>query len=763
VLAQARAFAQCQPVRRALVVGINTYQRGVKRVSAIPAEKALVPRLPVTGAGTHPVFRNLEGAVNDAREFAALLRSSQFEPANIILLIEQEATAQNILDTFRRHLIDESTCPGDISVFFYSGHGSEIRNVARPEDSTDAYDQTLVPYDAADGVPDIRDKELVRLYAVAARKGVVLTVIADSCHSGGLSRGAAAFARTKDLPRDPRYVNDKGIAEDPTRQSPDYRLPMLLLAAAFEKEAAREDDSGDETHGALSAALFEQLRNHPQHDAIGAIFSDVQAAVTGRFVDQHPQIFGEGRSQRDLFGQPADSTTGLVARYLRLSPTGDLLLDRGTASGIHQGCEFKSATAAPDLRVRITDARLADSDAEVIAGSAGMLRPGDGFLLYRWIVPDQHSLTVYYARAGPAIEELANAAGALAQLESAGIRIIPDPTVESPEFQIWWIDGAWQLLAGGAGPAQELGAALDTEMVKRLLHPGDSLFVNFPLPSESAGKMVLGAGTPNDAVRVQTQPGSPEYLLAGRWTGKEFAYAWLRPGVTDEDQPKLNLPVRTGWVASGTAGFEQELSAKALQLNRIKGWLMLELPGGGNRGAFPYHLELRKVADSDSAPPHDSVMKQNERYKVWLTAKEAGLADAVKFGGVEQRWIYVLSLDSDGTIERIFPADEGNVGNHLPLEGARPTEISLTGEAFDFSVEPPYGLDTFILLSSVTPIDPRILPVEGVRDRSDRRGFADPLSALLGNIGANGQSRGAPSEVPVTWSVETQTYRTAAK
>jgi len=176
-----RAEADCQPARRALVVGINTYSG--PRPPGVRVEKPLVARLPIQGTGAARPFDNLDGAVNDASDFADLLESSGFDfpRQNVVRLLEEKATAQNILDTFQRHLVDAASCPGDIEVFYYSGHGSQIRNrYVRDETAPDRFDETLVPYDAADGVPDIRNKELDRLYLKAALKGVFLTVIADS-------------------------------------------------------------------------------------------------------------------------------------------------------------------------------------------------------------------------------------------------------------------------------------------------------------------------------------------------------------------------------------------------------------------------------------------------------------------------------------------------------------------------------------------------------------------------------------------------------
>jgi len=755
-LAIFQADGQCQPVRRALVVGINTYESGKLRKAASTVQKPLVSRLPIMGSGDRPSFSNLRGAVNDAVDFSILLQKYGFEEKNIKLLPEEEATAQNILDQFQARLIDASTCPGDVSVFFYSGHGSEIRNVARPENSTDAYDQTLVPYDAADGAADIRDKELVRLYLAAAKKGIWLTVVADSCHSGGLSRGAAGFSRGKDAPKDPRYVKDEGIAEDPTRKDSGVPHTVLVLAAAYEKEEAKEDDSGEKPHGAFTKALLEKLRDHPENEAIGAIFSDVQAAVANRFGDQHPQIFGEGRGELDMIGQQANSTAGMIVRFKRINFDGTYLLDRGTISGLYEDCVLKSeAKDSNGLKFRIKAARLGDSDAEVSAGSAVGLQPGDRFGIERWVVPQSNALLVYYEKKGPPLEDLQKAAAAVAKLEADGIKIVRDPSVETPKYQIWWSKGTWRLIGGST-----LGPELDPERIEKLVGPGASLAVNFPLPGSSGGKLELG-GTQNDAVRVQDSPEGPEYMLQGQWDGKDFAYAWVHPGVTDDDQKGINLPVRSSWFPADSVTFEQDLRDMAWKLNRIKGWMTLGGPPGGNgdQGDFPYRLSIRKVGTTEALKDRESRTARGESYKVWLTASAADLAKATSTGDIPQRWVYVLSIDRDGNIDVHIPMGEGNIGNHVPEPDTQPAELQLTARKFDFSVGKPFGLDTYILLVSAEPIDPRVLSASGVRSR----GGTNPLENLLGKIGTRSRGTEKAPAVPTTWSVQRLTVRSFEK
>ncbi len=300
-----------------------------------------------------------------------------------------------------------------------------------------------------------------------------------------------------------------------------------------------------------------------------------------------------------------------------------------------------------------------------------------------------------------------------------------------------------------------MGTLLDPEELKKLLPAGASLFVNFPLPSLPAS-IELGEGSKNDAVHVQKSPAGPDYTLAGQWDGAEFLYAWVRPGAISEDQNEMNLPVRTDWFSAASPAFASDLCEAALKLNRIKAWMTLSPPPGGDdkSNRFPYRLSLRKVGTSDSLRDRESQTHQGERYKVWLTASAA-----IK-GDIPPRWIYVLAIDRDGDIQVLIPSGEGNTGNQVPLD-TPPAELQLTSQPYDFEIGGPYGLDTYILLTSADPIDPRVLSASGVRSRSANHEGANPLANLLSSLGASGRSRDAAkaAPVPITWSIERLTVR----
>jgi hypothetical protein len=203
----------------------------------------------------------------------------------------------------------------------------------------------------------------------------------------------------------------------------------------------------------------------------------------------------------------------------------------------------------------------------------------------------------------------------------------------------------------------------------------------------------------------------------------------------------------------------------AVKLNRIKGWMTLAGPPGGNseEDFFPYRLSLKKVGSSEYLHEKDSHTTKDEHYKVWLTASPADIDKATRTGDIPQRWIYVLAIDREGTIDVVIPASEGNIGNHVPERETKPAALQLTAQPYDFSVGPPFGLDTYILLVSEDPIDPRVIPASGVVAKSASRGNMSPLASLLSNVGAGSRGITKPAAVPTTWSVQRVTFLSSEK
>jgi hypothetical protein len=125
----------------------------------------------------------LAGCVADARDWARTLGTLGFETT---LLLDDVATRTRILADLRA-LISGSQ-PGDVVVFQYSGHGTELEDIDGDEvDGTNgARDEALCPYDIAQGAFVI-DDDLAEIFG-AIPDGVNVTCFMDCCHSGTITR-----------------------------------------------------------------------------------------------------------------------------------------------------------------------------------------------------------------------------------------------------------------------------------------------------------------------------------------------------------------------------------------------------------------------------------------------------------------------------------------------------------------------------------------------------------------------------------------------
>ncbi|KAJ0098750.1 hypothetical protein Patl1_19773 [Pistacia atlantica] len=126
----------------------------------------------------------LKGCINDVkRMYACLINRYGFSEDNITVLIDTDdrypqPTGKNI----RRALNDlvRSAEPGDLLFVHYSGHGTRLPAETGEDDDT-GYDECIVPCDmnliTDDDFRDFVDK---------IPEGCRVTIVSDSCHSGGL-------------------------------------------------------------------------------------------------------------------------------------------------------------------------------------------------------------------------------------------------------------------------------------------------------------------------------------------------------------------------------------------------------------------------------------------------------------------------------------------------------------------------------------------------------------------------------------------------
>ncbi|KAH9320356.1 hypothetical protein KI387_043952 [Taxus chinensis] len=132
----------------------------------------------------------LKGCVNDVkRMYRCLIHRFGFEEENITVLIDTEdsesfaeikgePTGANIRRTLKTLL--QTAQPGDVLFFHYSGHGTRLPAETGDQDDT-GYDECIVPSDM-NLITDDDFREFVDMVS----SDCILTIVSDSCHSGGL-------------------------------------------------------------------------------------------------------------------------------------------------------------------------------------------------------------------------------------------------------------------------------------------------------------------------------------------------------------------------------------------------------------------------------------------------------------------------------------------------------------------------------------------------------------------------------------------------
>lgn len=195
----------------------------------------------------------LQGCIADAQDWQRELVRRGYSAE---LLVDGFATKRVILERLAE--LVKGARWGDRLVFTYSGHGTWIPDV--DGDEPDRRDEALVSVD----MRTISDDEL---YAVigGVPRGVRLTIVSDSCHSGSVSRFAGQFDGThRPVPAGSqalaRFIDPAHVYADPPISKP-RGLPSraMLLSGCQDKQVSYDALIGGRYRGAMTAAALETL------------------------------------------------------------------------------------------------------------------------------------------------------------------------------------------------------------------------------------------------------------------------------------------------------------------------------------------------------------------------------------------------------------------------------------------------------------------------------------------------------------------------
>jgi hypothetical protein len=275
-LRYAKSLAQGTPRKLALLVGINSY-----------AENPL------------------KGCMTDVDlQQELLIHRFGFNSADVHLVTDTtdvKPTRAGILQAFEEHLIKQAK-PGDVVVFHYSGHGSQVFD---PNSGfQDQLNSTFVPInreisqkgDNPNGIPsdrvvvsDIMGETLFLLMSNLKTENV--TVVLDSCHSGGGKRGnltIRAIDGGKNIDPSPmereyqqQLMSRLGLTPEQVKKQRQEGIAKGVVIASAARDQLAADTPFDGFHaGAFTYALTQYLWQATGNEGVSSVVANVSRSTT---------------------------------------------------------------------------------------------------------------------------------------------------------------------------------------------------------------------------------------------------------------------------------------------------------------------------------------------------------------------------------------------------------------------------------------------------------------------------------------------------
>lgn len=320
------------------------------------------------------IFRSLKGCVRDITRIEEELLKGRLQvpPENILKLKSsnigagsppepesEQPTYENIIEKFQQ--ITEMAKSGDQVYIHYSGHGGRASTNFPNLKGNDGVDETLVPINIEDvSTRYVRDLELAKIFQSMVDKGLLVTAVLDSCHSGGMTRGNSNPNDTmvrgcekidkRKRPTESLVADSDELirvwreAELATRgvESASGWLPepqgYVLLAACLQNELATEFKfNGIDRCGALTYWLLDVLKQTGSNASWKQVYDRLLAKITSQFT-QTPQLQGE--TERQIFGLTALPQNYAVNVLQYDAARNRLQLNTGEALGTAKGAFF---------------------------------------------------------------------------------------------------------------------------------------------------------------------------------------------------------------------------------------------------------------------------------------------------------------------------------------------------------------------------------------------------------------------------------------
>lgn len=260
----------------------------------------MTQRAVLVGINYYNTQHKLSGCINDVYRVADILRNVyKFPNSNIVILTDDHhynsagyPSKVNIVDAL--NTLVNSTKPGDVAVFHYSGHGV----LFKPQH--DPLGDALVPADVLnrgyyDKSRELTDDELWNIITRLPKNSFLFSAI-DACHSG------TAF----DLPYN-LYIdksNKSTFSLQKIERRPETDASIVMLSGCRDDQTSLDAvDHTNKPAGALTYALCQYIINN-HHRAINLV--DMLLSLRQMIQQNNPKTIDIQEPQLD-FGRISDA------------------------------------------------------------------------------------------------------------------------------------------------------------------------------------------------------------------------------------------------------------------------------------------------------------------------------------------------------------------------------------------------------------------------------------------------------------------------
>jgi hypothetical protein len=244
---------------------------------------------------------DLRGCINDANDWAELLRNDFDFSDNVTILTDAEATKKNIIAALKELVAGAKG--GDVIVFTYSGHGTWVYDQG-DRDESDNRDEAICTYDEI-----IIDDEIRGIISEIDREAH-LTIISDSCHSGSVTRAQirrtykADSAVAENAPK-PRYmppleeIDAIRTSLIPIRRRflyPELNMTEVLLSGCNATEYSYDTYINDKFSGVMTAMAIRLIKGNPEQTYL-ELHKKLRLILPSTSYPQSPQLEGSEPSK----------------------------------------------------------------------------------------------------------------------------------------------------------------------------------------------------------------------------------------------------------------------------------------------------------------------------------------------------------------------------------------------------------------------------------------------------------------------------------